>query len=71
MANDPTARDDVLRTLRSNGGAATNDDWRRITADIEGADDALKLLLEQGVVFRDQNGNLRMRRSGVQSIELR
>jgi hypothetical protein len=72
MANNTRdARDDVLNALRSNGGAATNDDWSRIAENIDGSDDALALLLEQGIVFRDHRGNLRMRHGGVLNVESR
>jgi hypothetical protein len=66
MENDLQAScDAVLGALRSSGGMADEDGWRRIYSTVSGADEAVVYLIAQGTLFYDGNGMLRMKRPGV------
>jgi hypothetical protein len=52
----------IKNALRANYGAATPDDWTRIAGEVGAeAGRALDVLIEDGSVFSDHAGNLRLR----------
>src|ERR1039458_10493576 len=66
MENDLQAScDAVLGALRSSGGMADADGWRHIYSTVSEADEAVVHLIDQGTLFYDGNGMLRMKRPGL------
>ena len=69
MDDDLQASSDaILAALRGGGGTTDQEGWERIYSTVPEADTALKHLLEQGTLFYDGHGVLRMRHPGVVNV---